>query len=247
MDEEEPSDTWPAFVDLFAATSLLFVTLIGVFVYVAGVQRTGAETTRQKILARLASVSENGRHFAVDSSDRQFVRIVLNERATFPQGRYEWNTLRAQGRDALEQIGGALNDSTLRGLYREVRVLGHTDRMPYDVRGMTNWELSAARAAVVARYLVNWVRVDPCVVSATGRGPYFPVSGDSLELNRRIEIQVVPRLAMATDSTRVSCDPAGDGARAYAAEQQRQGITGQPGRRADSAHGQRRPAPPRSR
>lgn len=221
--ETETHDTWPAFVDLFAATSLLFITLIGVFVYVAVVKQSELETTRRQIARRLAEVSQQGQLFGVDSTDPQFVRIVLRERATFPQGRFQWTTLRDSGKTALKEIGEALKDEELRGLYREIRVLGHTDRVPFDNVGFTNWELSAARAAVVARYLVNWVQVDPCRVSATGRGPYFPVDTNDLEANRRIEIQIVPRPKRDAEAAD-GCMSKGDGTRAYAAEVIRKGA-----------------------
>lgn len=218
FDELDESNTWPAFADLFSATSLLFITFLCVFIFSALAQQGATNTTRLKIMRRLVLASDGGKLFSVDSTDRQFVRIVLRERATFPVGSYRWETLREEGKAALTQIGRVLNDDSLRILYREVRVLGHSDQVPYVAAGFTNWELSASRAAVVARFLVNWVQVDPCKISATGRGPYFPVDATSMEANRRIEIQILPRLESASEQSAGNCLPQGDGTRASASE-----------------------------
>jgi outer membrane protein OmpA-like peptidoglycan-associated protein len=217
-DGDQSASLWPALTDLFSATSLLFVTLVGVFVYITVAQQGITNTTRQRIMRQLAGASQKGTLYSIDSTDRQFVRIILKERATFPAGKFQWETLRPEGKIALQAIGRVLNDTALTSLYREVRVIGHSDQVPFVTGSFTNWELSASRAAVVARFLVNWVRVDPCKISATGRGPYLPVDSKNMESNRRIEIQILPRLERGEVSTMDRCDANGDGTRAYAAQ-----------------------------
>jgi outer membrane protein OmpA-like peptidoglycan-associated protein len=217
LEDEEDVGAWPAFADLFSATSLMFITFVAAFVYVTVLNDTGIRTRKKLIEDRLVQASENERLFRVDRSDLQYVRIILRERATFPQGSYRWESLRWEGQSALIRIGLALNDATLRGLYREIRVVGHTDRIPLNSVSFTNWELSASRAAVVARFLVDRVNVDPCKISATGRASYFPVSDVNLEENRRIEIQIVPQVASANAETE-RCMPRDDRARAGTAK-----------------------------
>jgi chemotaxis protein MotB len=60
----------------------------------------------------------------------------------------------------------------------------------------TNWELSAARATNVARYLQEQ-GIDPAHLSTAAYGEYKPVAGnDTTEgraKNRRIEIILVPK------------------------------------------------------
>jgi chemotaxis protein MotB len=149
--------------------------------------------------------------------DSQFVRIILREEATFPHGQYGWSTLREQGQNALAEIGRTLMSENISQLYRQIRVIGHSDDVPYVSAGFTNWELSASRAAVVARYLVNEVGVDQCKISAAGVGPYYPLEGlDTLpvrvrnERNRRIEIEIVPaRAAGRVEGPK--CNSDGDG------------------------------------
>jgi chemotaxis protein MotB len=83
---------------------------------------------------------------------------------------------------------------------KAIRIEGHTDNVP--IRGLlaarypTNWELSAARAINVTRYLQEQ-GVDPLVLSAVAFGEYKPVAANESEegrtRNRRIEIILVPK------------------------------------------------------
>jgi chemotaxis protein MotB len=83
---------------------------------------------------------------------------------------------------------------------KAIRIEGHTDTVPITgalaQRYPTNWELSAARAITVARYLQNQA-IDPATLSAAGFGEFKPVAdNDTAEgraKNRRIEIVLVPR------------------------------------------------------
>ncbi len=77
-----------------------------------------------------------------------------------------------------------------------VRVEGHTDTVPIRTeRFPSNWELSAARASGVVRFLAQQ-GLSPAKLSAEGFGPYQPIApNDTREgraRNRRIEIVLVP-------------------------------------------------------
>jgi flagellar motor protein MotB len=210
---DEETNAWPAFVDLLAATALLFVMLVGVFIYVGKAERDALQTRLTQVVAALRRDQSSRANVAyVIEQDAQFVRIILKERATFPQGVFTWDSLRPEGKVVLKQLGGVLRAQSVDTLYRQIIVLGHSDQDPYPGDTYSNWELSASRAAVVARYLVDQVGLDPCKVSASGVGPYYPRYGKDKEANRRIEIQIVPAPARGAvrDST---CDSAGDGSR----------------------------------
>ena len=75
-----------------------------------------------------------------------------------------------------------------------LRVDGHTDRSP--VRGSTNWELSAARAITVVKFLIS-LGVPAGRLAATAFGEFQPLSvGDSPEAlarDRRIELRLTDR------------------------------------------------------
>lgn len=83
---------------------------------------------------------------------------------------------------------------------KSIRVEGHTDNVPVTgqlaARYPGNWELSAARAVNVARYLQEQ-GIDPQLLSAAANGEYKPVSANDSEegraRNRRIEIILMPK------------------------------------------------------
>ena len=83
---------------------------------------------------------------------------------------------------------------------RRIQIEGHTDSRPlgWELREKypTNWELSAARAAIIVRYLIDDVGIEANRLSAVGFGFYQPVaSNDSPEgqqENRRVEFALLP-------------------------------------------------------
>jgi chemotaxis protein MotB len=58
----------------------------------------------------------------------------------------------------------------------------------------SNWELSAARALSVVKFLFTHGGIDPARLSAVGYGEYRPIAPNDTEINRqknrRIEIYV---------------------------------------------------------
>jgi len=82
---------------------------------------------------------------------------------------------------------------------KSIRIEGHTDNVQISralaQRYPTNWELSAARAINVARYLQD-EGIDPGLLSAVAYGEWKPVAGNDTPegraKNRRIEIVLVP-------------------------------------------------------
>ena len=83
---------------------------------------------------------------------------------------------------------------------KSIRIEGHTDDVQISralaQRYPTNWELSAARAINVTRYLQGQ-GIDPGQLSAVANGEWKPVAGNDTEegraKNRRIEIILVPK------------------------------------------------------
>jgi chemotaxis protein MotB len=83
---------------------------------------------------------------------------------------------------------------------KAIRIEGHTDDVQISSslarKYPTNWELSAARAINVTRYLQQQ-GLDPSMLSAVAYGQYHPVapndSDEGRAKNRRIEIILVPK------------------------------------------------------
>jgi len=113
--------------------------------------------------------------------------VRMGERVLFPSGSA---TISKEGKATLQKIADAFAE--VKG--RMIRVEGHTDNVPiHTERFPSNWELSAARAIAVVRYLQDR-NVDPTLLGAAGYGEYQPIaSNDTPEgraENRRIEISL---------------------------------------------------------
>jgi chemotaxis protein MotB len=78
-----------------------------------------------------------------------------------------------------------------------LQVNGHTDARPISSSQFpSNWELSAARAIAVVKYLIT-KGVDPERLVAAGYGQFDPIdpgtTEDAYRKNRRIEIKLTAR------------------------------------------------------
>jgi chemotaxis protein MotB len=125
-------------------------------------------------------------------------RFVFQSEVLFPSGSDEIN---AEGRVEMAKLAEALK--TLEGeippeIAWVLRVDGHTDARPLSGSGRfrNNWELSAARAIAVVRYLVEQ-GVQPIHLVAAGFGEFQPLEQGTTEAayarNRRIELKLTER------------------------------------------------------
>lgn len=78
-----------------------------------------------------------------------------------------------------------------------LRIDGHTDQAPIHTdRFPSNWELSAARAVAIVKYLIN-MGIPSHRLSANGFGEFQPLDGtgsaEAYARNRRIELQLTNR------------------------------------------------------
>ena len=121
------------------------------------------------------------------------ISLSLVDRILFRLGEA---TLTPQGEKILAKVGEGLKK--VQG--KMFRVVGHTDTIPIreDFRDKfpSNWELSAARAINVTRYLSD-EGIAPEILSAVAYGEYKPVADNGTEegrqKNRRIAIILLPK------------------------------------------------------
>lgn len=123
-------------------------------------------------------------------------RLTINmlDRVLFDSGQAR---IKPSGLKVLKQVSEILKKVT----DKQIRIEGHTDRVPIGPRLKdrfpTNWELSAARATTVVRYLIEEGGVDRGNLSAVGYGDNRPVAENDTEegraANRRIEIVLYPK------------------------------------------------------
>ena len=131
-------------------------------------------------------LSQNGERLQVDMVDK-----IL-----FDSGKSE---VTDHGGEVLMKIGGVL--AKVEG--KAIQVSGHTDDSPIadkelQARFPTNWELSAARAVNVTRFLAEKAKVPGKRLVAAGYGEFHPISTNSTHegraRNRRIEILLTPEV-----------------------------------------------------
>jgi len=144
---------------------------------------------RSDFFGRLRQVLEN-------RADIQVVgdRFVFQSEVLFPAGQA---TISDQGKTELTSLAGALKDIAAEippDINWVLRIDGHTDKRPISTPQFpSNWELSAARAISVAKFLVDQ-GLDPKRLVPAGFGDNRPIdTGDSDEAyakNRRIEFRL---------------------------------------------------------
>jgi len=119
--------------------------------------------------------------------------VNMVEAVLFDSGKAE---VKKEGLVVLQKVVDVLKDAK----DKVIRVEGHTDNVP--IAGAlarvypTNWELSAARAVNVTRFL-QAQGIDPAQLSAVGYGEFKPVADNETKegkaKNRRIEIVLIPK------------------------------------------------------
>ncbi|MEJ7811625.1 MAG: OmpA family protein [Gemmatimonadaceae bacterium] len=191
------SGPWPAFADLLAATSLLFLILFAA-VAVPAIRRVAVAEGQRSKIKRLqdALTREASGHRIEVQPVGDYLRIIIKGNATFPQDQYALATLRPEGKQILRSVGQLIRRDSLLDDIDQVQVVGHTSTEGSDER---NWVLSASRAATVSLFLIDSVQIPACQVTAMGRSRYYPVdatrakASGAIDANdRRIELEVRP-------------------------------------------------------
>lgn len=211
-DPEEGTGPWPAFADLLAATTLLFLVLFAA-IAVPAIHEAGEANARASTLRRIEEAIE-----AVEERDSSvtveavgdYLLVRIRGEATFPLNRFELDQLKPEGRRILRDFGAYLRDSRLLPEIDQIQVVGHTSSEGSEER---NWILSASRAATVSLFLIQDVGIPACQVTALGRSRYYPVDaaaarvGAVNEQDRRIELEIRPVIPSDPDQTarRASC------------------------------------------
>mgnify|MGYP001574408276 CR=1 FL=1 len=138
----------------------------------------------QKIRARLSNEIAAGLAEVERDGDKIIVRLA--ERGSFRSG---YADLQPTFKPLLDKVGQSIADSS--GL---ITIEGHTDNIPmaFSERFRSNWDLSAARSAAVADYLLDSSPIEDGRVTVTGLADTKPlVANDSpagRAKNRRIEV-----------------------------------------------------------
>jgi chemotaxis protein MotB len=119
--------------------------------------------------------------------DPDGIRVTLLARVLFPPGSYE---LKPEMKSLLRAVA-----EVLKGIGRMIRVEGHTDNLPFERNGMSNWELSCLRATAITKYFIETSFFSKGSIYPAGFAETRPIaSNDSPEdraLNRRVDLKIL--------------------------------------------------------
>lgn len=204
LSEDEVTNPWPAFADLLAASTMLFLVLFAVVAIPAIVENgviKGKENTLERLQMALSQDSSAKTVQVTPVGDYLLIRIAGD--ATFPQNESDLQSLKEEGRNILRGFADRLKQQGILESIDQIQVVGHTSPEGTDER---NWQLSSERAATVALYLIKEGGLSPCKVTALGRGRFYPVDPDAARTSgqinpddRRIELEIRP--VVVGDST----------------------------------------------
>ncbi len=148
-------------------------------------------STYENLLKKMKTEIAQGQVTISELRGKLTVNVV--DAVLFDTGRAE---VKKEGLAVLKKVVPILKEAS----DKAIRIEGHTDNVP--IAGSlarkypTNWELSAARAVNVARFLQE-EGIDPARLSADAYGEYRPIGDNGTPegraMNRRIEIVLVPR------------------------------------------------------
>jgi len=148
-------------------------------------------STYENLLEKMKSEISKGQVTISELKGKLTVNMV--DSILFDSGKAE---VKEGGLEILGKVISILKDVN----DKSIRIEGHTDNVPIvgilAKRYPTNWELSAARAINVARYLQDQ-GIDPGQLAAVAYGEWKPAGTNDTEegkaKNRRIEIILVPK------------------------------------------------------
>lgn len=147
--------------------------------------------TYESLLTQMKEEIEDGQIKITELKGKLTVDVV--DKILFDSGQAE---IKQTGLEVLKRVVEILLTVT----DKTIRVEGHTDNVPIGgnlaKRYPTNWELSAARALNVTRYLEE-AGIDPLLLSAAAYGEHQPVADNETpegrSKNRRIAIILLPK------------------------------------------------------
>ncbi|CAN5384848.1 OmpA family protein [soil metagenome] len=123
------------------------------------------------------------------------VYVSMEEQLLFASGS---TVVDKRGEDALKKLAVVLEAR------KDINIMveGHTDNVP--IQGTLasgakdNWDLSVLRATSVVKIITKNSGIEPIRISASGRGPFFPLdpasTAEAKKKNRRTEIILTPKL-----------------------------------------------------
>jgi chemotaxis protein MotB len=149
-------------------------------------QEAASQALKNKVQTALLSFKDKG--LTVSEKDGK-VYVSMEAQLLFATGS---TLVDPKGKKALIDLAKVIENDT----EMEVIVEGHTDtdKLNSPTYPKDNWDLSVLRATEVVKIMLANSSVKPQILSAAGRGEFFPVDALDKSKNRRIEIILQPKL-----------------------------------------------------
>jgi|GEM_PF-2270774 len=120
------------------------------------------------------------------------IKLTIQQDILFASSSY---ALSASGSAMLKKVVAGLKEQDSQ---HRIRIVGHTDNMPvmekWHLQFIDNWDLSARRAASVARQLIWGEGFSPEAITISGRAFVAPIASNAKPVgqakNRRIELLI---------------------------------------------------------
>lgn len=110
------------------------------------------------------------------------IMLQLGETLLFKSGESNLNNTAI-----LDKIAEIISNTT-----GEIEIEGHTDNVPLNREGKSNWELSVERSVNVVRHFIEGKQISPDRLSAVGYGEHKPIADNNTPegraANRRVSI-----------------------------------------------------------
>ncbi|MEQ1875042.1 MAG: OmpA family protein [Bdellovibrionia bacterium] len=153
-----------------------------------GAGPTEVQDAIERLLEKAVTEEERKEMIASIRHDAVGVHVSLAAGALFPSGSDE---LLAEGFHALSKVANILRVSN-----RKLVIEGHTDNIPIKgARFRSNWDLAAARATKIVRYLIAKEGIPANRLVAVSYADQKPIAANDTEegraKNRRIDVLVV--------------------------------------------------------
>lgn len=166
------------------------------------------QKTQEELAEKLQSEVSKG-DVLIKQHEGQIV-VELVDQILFDSGEAQLND---QGKAAIRKVG----ETFLKIPDKVIQVGGHTDAVPIAPKLVaqfpSNWELSAARATNVVRFLQDQVKVPGARLVAAGFSEYKPVGSNKTPAgrrkNRRIEVVLLPLTQPAAATAAAAAPKAG--------------------------------------
>ncbi len=196
-----PGDKSPALTSVSSARTLAPLPLVSPE-DVSEAEFNGTPAQRASLLAlkrklEAALASEIRQRTVALRLSREGLTISLREAGFFDSGSAIY---KAASAPTIQRIA-----KQLKAVPNDLRIEGHTDDVPiHSGLFASNWELSTARATMLARVFIEQYNYDPVKISAAGYAQYHPSAPntdvDGRARNRRVDVVVLPSARVAQRS-----------------------------------------------